>query len=328
MTGMRVGIDSYGLYPLKLSPLEILKWARENGAQGVQFSGLFPEQRPLVDPSYLREMSGYARENKLYLEWGGGQHIPYDTVTWKKKDIDGVNRQAAERAADLGTRIVRTSSGGLIRWRDDSPPTETLLRESAAVLRRQRRMLKDLQVVLAIETHFEFTSHELVRLFDMCDAEPGDYLGICLDTMNLLTMLEDPLSASRRLLPWVECTHIKDGGILLNSKGLTAYPTAIGEGIVDLESIVRLLARLPRQVNLSIEDHGGRFHMPIFDPLFLSRFPDLTVQELALLVKTAAAGDDQENRILEREQWPRVCKSRLRQDVDTLKNRLTVTWEP
>ena len=44
-------------------------------------------------------------------------------------------------------------------------------------------------VTLAIETHFEFTSFELVRLMERCDAEPGDYLGVCLDTMNLLTAI-------------------------------------------------------------------------------------------------------------------------------------------
>ena len=31
----------------------------------------------------------------------------------------------------------------------------------------------------------------------MCDAPPGGWLGICLDTMNLLTMLEEPVAATR-----------------------------------------------------------------------------------------------------------------------------------
>ena len=51
----------------------------------------------------------------------------------------------------------------------------------------------------------------------MCEAEPGGWLGICLDTMNLLTMIEDPVMATRRLLPWVVSTHIKDGGVLMDA---------------------------------------------------------------------------------------------------------------
>jgi len=42
---MKVGIDNYGLSPLGMHPLEVLAWARENGAEGVQFSGLSAEER-------------------------------------------------------------------------------------------------------------------------------------------------------------------------------------------------------------------------------------------------------------------------------------------
>jgi hypothetical protein len=67
------------------------------------------------------------------------------------------------------------------------------LRETARALRDQKALLTDFGVVLAIELHFEFTTFELLRLFEMCGARPGEYLGVCLDTMNLLTMLEDPV---------------------------------------------------------------------------------------------------------------------------------------
>lgn len=67
----------------------------------------------------------------MYLEWGGGQHIPFDTATWKKKDVFEINRRAAEEANVLDTQIIRSCSGGLMRWQPDSPMTETLLRETA-----------------------------------------------------------------------------------------------------------------------------------------------------------------------------------------------------
>jgi sugar phosphate isomerase/epimerase len=322
MREFSVGIDSYSLYPLQLTPLEVLRWAGENGARGVQFSGLFPEQRQEVDAAYLKDLSSFAAQAGLYLEWGGGGHIPYDTQSWQSRDIMAVNRRAAQEAALLGSRVIRSCSGGLMRWRPDSPMTETLLQESAAALKAQRAMLKDHNVILAIETHFEFTSHELLRLFQLCDAEPGDYLGICLDTMNLLTMLEEPLAASERLLPWVVCTHLKDGGMLPGPDGLVTFPCAINRGMVDLAAILQRLSLLPWEVTLSIEDHTGSFDVPIFDPLFLAKFPDLTVQELAKLMKlsreTAAAVESGRIEILEREAWPGLCEARLRRDIRSL----------
>jgi len=326
MKALRIGVDNYGLQPLNLSPLEILKWAEENGAEGVHFSGLNSEERKKVDAGYLKDLAQYASSRKLYLEWGGGEHIPFDTNSWEKKDIFEVNRKAAEEAAILGTRIVRSCSAGLMRWRPESPSTETLLQETARSLRSQRQMLKDHNVILAIETHFEFTTHELLRLFEQCASEPGDYLGICLDTMNLLTMLEDPLRATERILPWVVSTHIKDGALLLTDEGLVSFPAEIGKGVIDFRQIVERLSSLPHEVHLSIEDHGGSFSLPIFKSHFLSQFPDLSLEEFVSLISLAQrAGELAQNGKLfveQRERWPQVCESRLKRDIQALKKLL------
>ena len=87
----------------------------------------------------------------MCLEWGGGQHIPFDTTTWKKKDIFKIKQKAAEEANILNTRIIRSCSGGLMRWQPASPMTETLLQETAKSLNAQRQMLKDHNVILALK---------------------------------------------------------------------------------------------------------------------------------------------------------------------------------
>jgi len=323
---MPVGIDNYCLHPLKLSPLEVLKWAEDNGAKGVQFSGLNPEVADKVDAAYLRDLAGYAADEGLYLEWGGAQHIPFDMKTWEKKQLATVNRKVAEQAAILGTRIVRSCSGGLMRWDPKSPMTETLLEEIAKALREQRQMLKDNQTILAIETHFEFTTHELLRLFDRCDAVPGEYLGICLDTMNLLTMCEAPDLATQRILPWVVSTHIKDGAVLLNKEGLVTFPTEIGKGVIDLRKICDHPDLMNRSINLTIEDHGGQFSLPVFDSLFLSKFPDLTAGEFARIIRLALDTDKRMQSgdivITTREEWPDICEARIKRDIQSLKQLL------
>ena len=162
-----------------------------------------------------------------------------------------------------------------MRWNKESPDTEVFLNETVRSLRSQKNMLMEHNVILAIETHFEFTTHELLRVFEQCNAEPGEYLGICLDTMNLMTMLEDPVKAVDRILPWIVSTHIKDGAILLNSEGLVTFPVEIGKGIVDFPSIVKKLTSLTEAVHLTIEDHGGFFDIPIYDPEFLSKSDSL-----------------------------------------------------
>lgn len=322
-----IGIDNYCLHPLRLAPLEVMEWAKGHGAEGVQFSGIDPLHGEKMDDAYLRDLSGYASANDLYLEWGGAQHIPFDTKTWQKKDIAKINEKVAGQAALIGTSVVRSCSGGMMRWDPHSPMTESLLDSMAESLREQRQMLMDNNVILAIETHFEFTTHELLRMFDRCGALPGEYLGICLDTMNLLTMLEDPVFATQRILPWVVCTHVKDGAVFLDETGLTTFPVEIGKGVIDLKRISGFLGRSSGRINLTIEDHGGEFFLPVFDPLFLSRFPDLTAEEFTRILRLALRTEKKKKSgdlsITAREDWPDICESRVHRDIRSLEHLLS-----
>ena len=321
MRAFKVGVDSYALKPLGLDPFELLDWAIINGADGVQFSEI---PREASDKSFFRELADYAAQNGLYIEWGGGEHIPFDLSTGKPKDILPGNERAAQQAVALGVKTIRSCSGGLMRWRKDLPATETLLRESARALRAQLPMFEDHGLTLAIETHFEFTTFELLRLFDMAGAEPGGGLGICLDTMNLLTMLEDPVSAAERVLPWIVTTHVKDGGIVLAESGFATFTAEAGRGIVDLRAIFRLLSEArDKDIRLSIEDHGGDFAIPIFDPDFRAGFPDLSVAELCSLLKlaqrTRSLMDEADLAVLDRSRWPAVCAARVKRDIEAVR---------
>ena len=320
MKPFKVGIDAYSLKPLELDPFELLDWALLNDARGVQFS---EPPKQAEDRGFLAELRDYARQNGLYLEWGGGQHIPCDPMTGAAKDIAAGNRRVAEQAAFLGTKIVRSCSGGLMRWHDEAPATEQLLEATARGLAAAAPVFRDLGVVLAVETHFEFTTFELLRAFDESGAEPDGPIGICLDTMNLLTMLEEPVAAARRVLPWVAATHVKDGGLRFAPRGWESFPAEAGKGVVDLARIVEALASLPREITLSIEDHGGAFDLPVYDPEFLAKFPDLSVAELADLVRIAARTEEAMRAgalaVLDRPHWPAACEARVKRDIRAVK---------
>jgi hypothetical protein len=144
--------------------------------------------------------------------------------------------------------------------------------------------------------------------------------------MNLLTMLEDPLTATQRILPWVVSTHIKDGAVLLNEEALITFPAEIGAGVIDLQKICHLLALLPEKLHFSIEDHGGSFNLPVFDPLFLSKFPDLMTEEFTRIVRMSLETKKRIKRgelaITNREDWTQICESRVKRDIRTLRQLL------
>lgn len=327
MFRFRIGVDNYGLFPLGLGPMETMQWALDHGAEGVAFSGLDEIERRKLDCRQLLRLRDFAEEHHMYLEWGGGQHIPRNLNTWEKKDLFNHNRTAAEEAEKLGTRIIRSCSGGLMRWNPKSIPTQQLLDEMVVALSAQKQMLTDHQVILAIETHFEFTTFELLRVFEECGAKPGEWLGICLDTMNLLTMLEDPVMATERILPWVVSTHIKDGGFQVTDAGFKSFTAPFGSGVINFHQIFTLLgaSMLPQQVlNLNIEDHGGDFDIPVNDPEFKKEFPDLTDTEMKGLItlsdKTWQKMEAGTLAVLNRKDWPGVCEQRMVLNISVLKD--------
>jgi len=319
----KTGIDSHSLYPLNLMPHEVLQWAYKNGAEGVHFSILPESQRDELSIAYLHDLGQMARDMGLYIEWGGGKHIPFNIDDWSTDDLMPVNMKAAGEANAIGTRIIRSCSDGMVRANPANPTTGTLMKATVSELTRMIPMLRDNGVVLAIETNFEFTTHELLKIFKMCEVGPGDCLGICLDTMNLLTMLENPVQAAERILPWVVCTHIKDGGLVFDKKGMTAFPSSLGSGIIDIEKIAGLMADQKPEVNLSVSSHGGSYLLPIHEPWYIDQFPNLTISEynnLLLLEDTAENMMKEGNlTITSEKEWAIVCRDRVAADLRALK---------
>lgn len=320
---VRTGIANYSLHPLKLKPHEVLQWAHDAGADGVIFSDLPPAMRDSLTMSYLHDLGQMARDLNMYIEWGNGQHIPFNMADWSPSDIIPSNMKAIGEARAIGTRIIRTCSEGMLRANPLNPHTADLMKATIAALRQMMPVLADNDVVLAIETHFEFTSFELLRIFEMCGAKPGGNLGICLDTMNLLTMLEDPVKASERLMPWVVCTHIKDGGLVFDRHGLTAFPADIGSGIVDIGKIVSLISGQERDINLSVECHGGSHLLPVHDQWYINQFPNLTISEYNNLMLLEEKAEELMGAgtlaVRSEDEWATVCGDRTIHNLKMLK---------
>ena len=182
-------------------------------------------------------------------------------------------------------------------------------------------MLRDHGVVLAIETHFEFTSFELCRLIEMCEAEPGGWLGICLDTMNLLTMIEHPVWATERLLPWVVSTHIKDGGVLMGRRRAHDVSRADRRGH-----------------HRSGRDHPAARHAAVAGATSRSRITPAAsccrfttrrssaASRICAGPSSSALVDLSERtaglpacRPVERSAWPSICEARMAGDLDALR---------
>ncbi|MHB1004782.1 MAG: sugar phosphate isomerase/epimerase family protein [Chloroflexota bacterium] len=287
---MKIGTDQYTIHHLTgLAGVGVLELARTHGLEGVQFLDI-RRVSPTLDAGQLREAGQYARQYDLYMEIGIPCPNPHRAAPLGLQDGDGDLVLGLSRHLDIiartcvGSRAVRCFIGGPGDRFKTAVPWEQQVRDTMAVVTRLRPQLRDLGLRLAFETHADITSFEAIRLVE----ELGlDVAGICLDTGNLFIGVEDPLLATRRAAPYTVTTHIKDGILFFGDDGLVYNPRACGEGALPLRQIVEVLYQANPDLNLSIEDHGRLFAVPIFNDALLGSFPDLSAMELAHLVRVA-----------------------------------------
>jgi sugar phosphate isomerase/epimerase len=323
---VKVGLDIYTLHAQQPTAREALQFVLDRKLHGIQFGN--PRQiSPTLDEGELREIAQEFERHDLYLELGLPSVNPHGAAALAHEAGGGGGgdhlaglTEAMRAAAVTGARVLRTVVG----WEKDryspSVPWAQQLADVTAVLRHLAPLAREQGQRIGLESHCDITSHEMLRIIE---AVGEDVIGVCLDTGNLPTRMDEPIAATRRVAPYVLCTHTKDALLFTTERSLPAaeadrvdwtrarvtdgrgngvdpraVPPAIGwqsrpcgQGSVPFPEVIDILARHTPDLAFSIEDHGGIQTMPIYEPDWLGSYPDLTTHELAQLVRLAHEGD-------------------------------------
>ncbi|MCW5981062.1 MAG: sugar phosphate isomerase/epimerase [Bryobacteraceae bacterium] len=255
---MKLGIDSYCYHrffgevypqqnppPRRMTLEDFLARARELHVDGVSLESCF---FPSADPGYLRNLKGMLDDlamDRVYA-WGHPDGLEGGANTEAYRDM----LESLPRAAAIGASIMRVV-GSSLRFRH--LPHAPQLDRLAGLFRDAVRAAQDHGIRLAVENHIDFTASEILQLLDDVDSP---WLGLNFDTGNFLRLLDDPVKGMRMLAPRVYATHIKD---LKPRRGVPAdewyffSSTPVGDGLVDVEALVRLLAGAGYDGMLAVE---------------------------------------------------------------------------
>jgi sugar phosphate isomerase/epimerase len=284
--GMRVGLDAYTVRDMRRDATGKLEWARAHGLDGVQFP-LPTDLSPALDRGQIREIAAYAAALGLYLDVGVSTINPHRRPGTDPDAGRAHLAQEIRAAREAGTTAVRSTLGGPDDRFNPDVPWQQQLDDAAAFVRPLGPLLRDLGCRLAIETHGDATTWELVRLAEATDGATA----VLLDTANVLVRVEEPLAAARRAAPHVIATHAKDGILFLDEtdqdRGIIRQNRPCGQGVVPWPEVLAVLGEYQPDLRLSIEDHRGLYPMPIHDPAFIAAHPDLTAAELGAYVGLA-----------------------------------------
>jgi 3-oxoisoapionate decarboxylase len=285
---MRIGLDHYTITHRGLAPAAALEFALARGLEGIQF--LEPASLDArLDPENLARFRGLADSLNLYLEVGIPCPNPIRRGRSEGRSVEPAEHARSlvahlEAAACLGCRHVRAYCGDRhdrfrtdVRW-------AAQLAATLEVLRLLSPALKALNLRVAVETHADLTSGELLALVRALGPETA---GVTLDTGNLVMRLDEPLEAVEQLAPWVVCTHVKDATLALTPRGLAWQARPLGSGILPLEQMLTALIAANPSLNLSIELHPRTYDLPIHDASWLAFFSALRPPSLAAIVHLA-----------------------------------------
>jgi sugar phosphate isomerase/epimerase len=196
---------------------------------------------PSRDPAYLDELAARLRENELLPNVGlGGLRLSNDadirteSVDELKRNMELAARLGAKRGTFGGTFFGRVVREGRIRYCID-------------MVRQIGPRAAELGLRITQENYDYFTADDLVRI---CRAVAMPHVGVHSDTGNWLILGENPLEATRRVLPHTLHAHVRD--YVLESD--TYNGVALGDGLVDFPSILPVLAEAPvEEIVFSVE---------------------------------------------------------------------------
>ena len=260
---MKIGIDSYCFHrffgevydgqPPPERPMtmeDFLAFAAGLGVDGVSLESCF---FPTMEALWFRELKARLDDHALerVYAWGHPQGLE-----------DGTNRSAledmlaqVENAYMIGAKVMRVTPGpgaGDYRYLPRQPRLEVLagwFKEAVQVA--ERRGIK-----LAAENHGDYTAKEMLWLVE---AVGSPYFGVNFDTGNFLRLLDDPVGAMEKLASHVLATHIKDLKVrqgISPAEWFFFSSTPVGEGLVDIASVLRLLKVAGYEGLLAVEiDH-------------------------------------------------------------------------
>jgi sugar phosphate isomerase/epimerase len=246
-------------------PFRFLQFCLERGASGAQ------TRLGLVEQS--NKIREYLDANDVFLE--GSIRLP------RNKTQVEVFAKELIAGRDIGVRVFRTALLEGRRYETFSS-ADAFRRfsegayESLLIVKEQ---VNGTQIRIAVENHKDWRASELATILKRLDCEQ---IGACVDTGNNIALLEDPIEVVETLAPWAYSTHLKDMAVEECPGGFLLSEVPLGEGLLDLKRIVRILRAAHPEVHFNLEMiTRDPLKVPCLEDKYWLTSADLPARELA-----------------------------------------------
>lgn len=246
--------------------IEFLEKCHAYGAGGIQ-AGLNGD---------LQKLRARADELGMYIE--GMVSIP------RNGDMTALER-SLENAKAAGVTVMRAAMLGGRRYETFPKLADwkKWVDESYNALRLAMPIIEKHKVIVAVENHKDWTLEDFLKLLRTYQSE---YLQVCLDFGNNISMLDDPYEVIEGLAPYAKSTHIKDMGVRPYEDGFLLSEVPLGTGMLDLPRIIATVQKHNPKAKFSLEMMTrDPLKVPCLTKQYWEVFPDRNGKFLANTVK-------------------------------------------
>lgn len=178
--------------------------------------------------------------------------------------------KAAQQCGGYGLHAAMT--GRRYEVFNDFAAFKTSFEQNKAVVERAEPVLRKYKMKLALENHKGWRSPEQAAWLKKLGSE---YVGVHLDFGNNLALCEDPMMTLDNLLPYTFSGHIKDMSLQPSEEGFLLSEVPMGEGFLDLRTMVSKLRAKDPNLPLDIETITREpLKIPVYTNKYWATFDD------------------------------------------------------
>jgi len=103
----------------------------------------------------------------------------------------------------------------------------------------------------------------------------SDYLGVCYDWGNNVSLLDDPMETVEALAPFIVNNHIKDMGVAEYEDGFLLAEVPMGQGIFDMKKMLAIARKYRPNTRFSLDMlTRDPLKIPCFTEKYWATFPE------------------------------------------------------
>ncbi len=240
-------------------PFDIIEHCHSLGLGGVQTNP------PSTDPAAVKKFRERLEAYNMYL-------ISDPRLPKRAEDLDAFETQV-KAYKDAGAAAFHAALTGR-RYEDfDSfEPWKEMFQGIQRSVELAEPVLRKYQMRLGLENHKGYRAAEQAAWLKRLGSE---YVGVCLDFGNNLSLCEDPLDTVRTLAPFTFFSHIKDMAVAEYEDGFLLSEVAMGDGFLDLKQMVRILREKDPNMIFALETiTRDPLKIPVFTSKYWATFDD------------------------------------------------------